>query len=256
MAAFLWWTTKSGQDKTLYFDVVSDVTIEMTSSATEHPVEDSANVADHVKRELDRVSLEVFVSNEPIYDSNDRGGKVSKIPIHVEHYKAPLAFTPGAAFSAIGGAIHGTVDALLGKKEEYAIQVLQWDTSFDAVSDTFEALEKVRDDIQLVNVVTRERVFENMLLTHVSSKADAGTGTGRTFQLDFTELRKVKVRITNAPKPTETRAELHVSKGSQGQTTFADDSPKMSYAKAGAEALLPHLPPWVRDVFTKSAVGQ
>ncbi len=248
--AFLWWTTKAGQDKTLYFDVCTEESQELVSTATEHPVEEDANVADHVKKELDHVTLEVFVSNEPIYDINSRGGKVAKIPIKVAHYRAPLAPTPGAIFSAGGNALKDGIGALLGKKEEYAMQVLQWDTAFDAVSDTLEELEKLRDEVQLVNVVIPSKVYSNMHLAHIAVKGDAGTGTGRTFQLDFVELRKVKVRIVNAPKPTEVRGEVKKSKGAQGSGKGAVAGPKKSVAKASVDALLPHLPDSVQSFFS------
>ncbi len=246
--AFLWWTTDAGEDKTLYFDVCTGEDQELVSTVTEYPVEDGVNVADHVQRELDKVSLEVFVSQTPIYDINSRGGKVSKIPIHVTNYKAPLAPTPGAVFGAIGGAIKDAIGSLFGGKAETAAQVLQWDTPFDAVAETLAILEQVKNDVQLVNVALPSKLYENMCLVHIGVKGDAGTGTGRSFALDFTELRKVKVQIVDAPLPTEIRAVVKKPKGAQG----GKDTPKgpaKSIALAGAEALLPHLPSSVQDFF-------
>lgn len=247
--AFLWWTTKSGQDKTLYFDVCMTESQEFTSTATEHPVEEGANVSDHVKKDLDRVSIEVFVSQEPIEDVNNRGGKVSKIPIQITKYKAPLAPTPGAVFSAVGGALKDAVGSLLGKKAEYAMQVLTFPTTFDAVADTLEILEKVRDEVQLVNVVLPSKVYKNMHLAHIGVKGDASTGTGRTFSLDFVEMRKVTVRIVNAPKPSQKIAETKKPKGEQGKKDVPS-GPKKSVAKAAITAFLPHLPDSVQSFFS------
>jgi hypothetical protein len=249
--AFLAWTTKAGEPRTLFFDVVTDLTIELNSSATEHPVERGANIADHVKKELDKVSFEAFVSNAPIEDTNGRGGAVKSLPIRIEKYKAPLAPTPGAVFSALGSAARDAVGSLLGKKEaEYAAQVLQWETPFDAPSDTLQELEKLRDEVQLVNVFTTNRTYESMFLESVQMTANADTGTGRTFRLAFKELRQVEVRFTNAPKPTEIRAVAKVPKGTQGPTPLPDGGPKMSFAKALAKPLVLRLPEWMQNRYT------
>ncbi len=246
--AFIWWTTDAGEDKTLYFDVCTAEGQELTSTVTEYPVEEGVNVADHVQKDLDKVTLEVFVSQEPIYDINSRGGKVSKIPINVTNYKAPLAPTPGAVFNAVGGAIKDAIGSLLGNKSEIAAQVLQFNDSFDAVADTLVILEDIKNSVQLVNVALPSKLYENMCLTHIGVKGDAGTGTGRAFDLDFTELRKVKVRIVNAPIPTEIRATVKKPKGAQSGKPIAK-GPAKSVALAGAQELLPHLPDSVQNFF-------
>jgi hypothetical protein len=209
MGAFLMWENKAGQPKELHFDVVTSETQEQNVTATEHPVEDGANVADHIRRELDRVSLEVFVSNTPIADVNNRGGKVATVPITIEKYKAPLAPTPGAVFNAVGSAISG----LFAGKEEYNAQVFRFPDDFDAVAETLATLEQIRDDASLVTVTTSARDYENMLLESVSLNKTARTGTGATFTLMFREMRKVQVSIVNAPIPTEIRGNIKKPKG-------------------------------------------
>lgn len=230
-AAYLSWTTDAGLSKSLFFDVVTEIGVELSSATTEHPVEDGVNVSDHVKKELDKVNLEVFVSNAPIEDINDRGGRVSTIPIKLQHYKAPLAPTPGAVFNAIGGALKDAVGSLLGKKEEYGVQVLQWDDSFDAVADTLTILENLKNTAQLVDIFMSARDFSNMFLEKIDLQKNAGTGTGATFHLSFKEIRKVKVRLVNAPVPTETRAQLQKPKGAQGSKDAPAQGPKKSVAK-------------------------
>ncbi len=247
MPAFLTWVTKSGQDKSLFFDVCTEEGQELTSTTTEHPVEDGANVSDHVKRELDKVTLEVFVSNAPIYDWNDRGGKVSKVEIKLQHYKAPFAPTPGAVFSAIGGALKDAVGALLGRKEEYGAQVLQWDNSFDAVGETLAVLEGLKNDVQLVDVVLPSKDYANMFLEHIAVSGNATTGTGRSFALSFKEIRKVAVRTVNAPKPTELRAQTKKPKGAQATKDAKAQGPAKSIAKSIVDN---GLPPWVKSLWT------
>jgi len=249
MAAFIWWTTDAGEDKSFYFEVVTSEGQDLASTATEQPVEDGVNISDHVQKELDKVTLEVFVSQEPIYDVNSKGGKVSKIPIHVENYKAPLAPTPGAVFNAVGGAIKDAVGSLLGKKAEYAAQVLQFPDAIDFVGEAQEVLEGLKNDVQLVNVALPSKLYKNMALVHIGVKGDAPSGTGRDFVLDFVEIKKVKVAIVNAPIPTEIRAETKKPKGAQSTNT-KPKGPAKSVALAAAQELLPHLPESVQQFFS------
>lgn len=223
MAAFLSWSTKSGASKSLFFDVCTEEHQELSSAATENPVEEGADVADHVRKELNRVTLEVFVSQTPIFDMNDKGGKVDSVPIKPPKFTPPLQPTPGSVFGAAGDAVR---NLLGGAPPEYSAQVLQWSSSFDAVADTLTVLEKVRDDVELVSVVTPSRVRENMYLERIEVIGNAGTGTGRTLRLSFRELRKVQVRIVNAPIPTETRGQLMKPKGTQGAKEVSPDAAK------------------------------
>lgn len=243
MGAFLTWTPGAGPQQSLFFDVVTEETQTLTSTATEHPVEDGANIADHVKRELDQVTLEVFVSNQPIYDLNKRGGKVARIDLKVPTFKAPFAPTPGAVFSAVGDAIGGL---LAGNVATPSPNVLQWDSEFDAVGETQALLEKLRKEVQLVDVVTSVRLYENMFLEKIEVSRNAGTGDGAKISLSFKEIRKVAVSIVNAPIPTEARGATPKPKGSQSPKDAKAQGPKKSIAKA----LLDNLPASAKDFFT------
>lgn len=213
MGALLSWSDKTGIARSLFFDVCTEEQTESESSATEQPVEEGADISDHVRRSPKRVSLEVFVSQTPIYSLNDSGGRQGGVRLEVPKYSPPLAPTPGALFGAIGGAVRGLLG---GGAPDYEAQVLQWDQEHDFVAETLDVLEKLRDDYRLVSVVTTSRVFENMHLEIVQTIGNAGTGTGRTLRLSFKELRKVQVRLVNAPVPTETRGHVMKNKGMQG----------------------------------------
>jgi hypothetical protein len=234
MGAFLSWSPTAGPSKSLFFDVCTEEAQELSSTATEYPVEDGANVSDHVKRELDRVTLEVFVSNTPIYDVNDRGGAVQSKEIKLVKYKAPFALNPGAVFSAVGGAI----SSLFSGNREYSANVLQWSTDFDAVSDTLGILEKLKADVQLVDVVLPSKVYENMFLEKIEVSRNAGTGSGARFSLSFREIRKVAVRLVNSPVPTQVRGSIPKPKGLQSPKVPGAPAAKKSVAKGLIDKLL------------------
>jgi hypothetical protein len=65
-AAYFTWTDASGTEGTFYPDLVISEVWENNAQATEHPVEQGANVIDHVRVELVKCSLTIFATNEPI----------------------------------------------------------------------------------------------------------------------------------------------------------------------------------------------
>lgn len=236
MSAFLTWSPKIGPAKSLFFDVVTEIGATFVSTPTDNPVEEGIDVSDHVKHDPVRVTLEVFVSNTPIYDRNNKGGFYGSVPIKLEKYKAPLAPTPGAVFGAIGGAIKDAVGSLLGGHQEYAANVLQF-PDFDAVADTLQVLEQLRDTSQLLTVYTRARSFDDMHLSKITLHRNAASGTGGTFQLELQQIRQVTVSIVNAPIPTQVRAKPAIAKGAQSPAEVLGGK-KMSVAKAAGQEIV------------------
>ena len=121
-SAYLQWVDKSGQSKVLHFDVVKSEQHNISTFITEHPVESGADIADHVRSNLDTFTLEGFVTNAPIsgVDKTKISQKIGDYkgldltPV-IPEYQAPLAPTPGAVFGAIGGAL----SSLLNGKKQY-----------------------------------------------------------------------------------------------------------------------------------------
>jgi hypothetical protein len=216
MGAFLVWTSKTGESKSLFFDAVTEESQMLSMSSTDSPVEDGPDITDHVRQEVDRVSLQVFVSNQPIIDKNGRGGRVSKLELNPPKYKPPLQATPGSLYAAAGGAIKSAVGSLVGGgSKQTAAQVLQFPNEFDAVADTIQIFQKLRDTKQLVDVVTRGKYYEGMLAEKVSVSRDASTGDGAKISIDFKQILTVQVSIVAAPVPTEIRGEAMKPKGVQ-----------------------------------------
>lgn len=220
MSAYLTWKPKSGKQKSLYFDAVTSEVQTIKSTATEHPVERGPNVSDHIRDELDSVTLEVFVSNQPIYDLNGHGGKVVSVEIKTQPYEPPLEATPGSLFNAVGGAIKQGVKALgeligLGGPSGTSATILMFDEAFDAVGEVVLLLRGIRATKQLVDVVLPSRLYPDMVLTSVEVTRTPATGDGATIALEFKELRQVAVSIVTAPTPTEPRAKSAVKKGAK-----------------------------------------
>lgn len=220
MGAYLQWTTDAGLSKALYFDVTKDETQEFESKATEHPVEDGANIADHVRKELNRVTITVFVSNSPIEDVNSRGSSLRSTPLKFDKYTPPLPLNPLGAVTELAKAGIGAIGAaLFGGPSEIAATVLTFDSEFDAVEETLATLESLRDTVQLIDVVTPKRLHEAMFLEKIHINRNDKSGDGADFELSFRELRKVKVSIVGAPTiPKEVRANTPKNKGAKAPT--------------------------------------
>jgi hypothetical protein len=220
MGAYLTWTTKSGATKVLRFDVVTQETHKIINTITEHPVEKGPDVSDHVRAGLDEITLECFVSNAPIDPSdlttglNDRKSRAAEKQqkLDVPEYEAPFSPTPGAVFGAIGGAIN----SLLSKKRQWAATVLQFDSPQNYVSNTFNTLRQLRDDAQLVQVLTPMWSYEGMVITSVELPRDKESGDGGKFTIALKQIRQIETKQVSSPVPTEKRGEKKKDKGVKG----------------------------------------
>ena len=55
--AELKWILEDAQEQSLFFDATVRDSHEASATITEHPVEEGADISDHIRPDLDRVSL-------------------------------------------------------------------------------------------------------------------------------------------------------------------------------------------------------
>jgi hypothetical protein len=243
MGAFISWVPKAGGPRSLFFDVVTEESVNSPASVTDHPVEDGPNVADHIRLEPKKCTLQVFISNSPVYDVNGRGGRVSSLPmvvavssnsrgrtetVPVKTYDAPLPLNPaGAVTSAVSAAVKSFAGT--GNKElkvvlydrgvtslQSAAQVMQFPSEFDAVADTVRTLEELQNSYQLVSIYLPYKTYENMYLEGLQVTRNTKTGDGAQLHLDFKQLFLVEAKLVNAPIPTQSIGTPMKAKGAQG----------------------------------------
>jgi|SRR5882672_3279868 len=227
-SAYLSWLPTGGSRQKLFFDVVPSEVQTGESDITEHPVEQGPSFTDNIRAKLDSVTLDVFVSNEPLYDINDRGASLKSKTLDVKTYDPPLAPTPGALFSAIGGALSRAFNSAPVTTQAY---VLTFDQEFDAVSETQAILDILQKGGQLIDVYTTTKEYTNMVLQKWTGTRDPSVGNGGKFNLQFRQIRIVEVKLVNAPVPTEKRAKPALKKGPQGPEPTPPAKPK-SVARA------------------------
>lgn len=128
---YLQWADTAGNISVLWFDVVVSEQWDEDAEVTEHPVEQGANIGDHVRVALVKCSLKVRSSNEPLdgnaFAQNQRSPVVVQVPtpswvrgpgvVNVKNWVNPIelralgASLVGLAGSAIGGATKSTAVA-------------------------------------------------------------------------------------------------------------------------------------------------
>lgn len=206
------------------FDLTMSEAHEATAEVTEHPVEQGANIADHVRQNPQTLSLEVYVTNTP---SNDLGGRGSKETLELQYprFEPPLAPTPGSLFRAAKNATSGLVNSLLGGGPATSITVLTFGEEFDRVKETHDTLLDLWNRGQTMAVVTSTQTYESMVLTRVSLPRDHSGGA--SFNLDLKHISTVTTATVKAPQPAEKRGAPSQNKGSQaGKPVAGKDAPK------------------------------
>lgn len=239
----------------LHFDAVTDEQATHTADVTEHPVEEGANVSDHVQDQLDTVTLEVFVTNQPIKDVNNvygldenytemldvdgvelvQAGKKLDVP-----KSRPFPVTPGALMQTVGNFISDmladdTVAQVYGqtkpKTTSYPAQVLNWPTKFNAITDVVGILVDWKKRGVVGQVITPWKTFPSVVITSVSTTKDASVGDAAKVLLTFKEIRIVESKLVTAPVPTEPRAKTRKAKGRQPVTIEYGDKDDKSNRK-------------------------
>lgn len=218
------------EDLPLYFDVVEKESLKHTATATEHPVEEGSNVSDHVRDNLDVVTLEVFISNTPITDVNQLyNGQVAGLELDVPRYDKPIAVMPGAAINAGLDAIASAISG----PQQWKAMVLQFPEKFNNVGFIFNTLIDWKQRGVLGKVITPHRTYESVVITNVEMSRDAASGAGGAISLEFKEIRLVEAKLITAPIPTEDRGKIMKSKGRQPVSFTRNPGPKKSLLTKG-----------------------
>lgn len=205
MGAYLLWDNGASS---LFFDVVTTETQSKSSTITEHPVETGADVTDHVRINLDRVTIEGFVSNTPVFAE---AGVMTQIVL--DPPQPPIPFTINGAINLLTSAIGN-----LFNPKQLVANVMTFGNGNSApnfVRQTIAQLDQLRAQSTLLTVVCPHHIYNHMLIESYEVQRDAGAGTGASFTLELREIRTVQSSITQAPEPTINRGQPDVKKGSQ-----------------------------------------
>lgn len=151
-------TISDGQNVSISLDVVPSENHQISSSITDHPVEEGANVSDHARPDPDILTLECVISNTPLGASADPN-------------RSQNAWVALRGLRDRGALV--TVVTTLGRYESMEIQsvsVTRDAPTYNALSFTvtFKKIRVVQNRLTSVKV-SRQR--------NVASKVDTGTQT-------------------------------------------------------------------------------
>lgn len=194
------WTGSDGSEKAIEFDATVNDSHSASAEITEHPVEDGASVSDHVRPGLDRVSLRIVISDNPIA-------------------------TPGDHATGATGTM-GTVDLVgaNGVKSGEA-RVLVFDGFLFRAKWVYEELLTLMAAGTPVGVLTSLRDYESMGIVSINPLRDAESGNALFATVEFKQVRVVTSQVVAAPEPREERGRHGSERGRQnGGEENAEDS--------------------------------
>ncbi|MEY4507963.1 MAG: hypothetical protein RLZZ450_85 [Pseudomonadota bacterium] len=235
------------------FDILTGEEHTISAAVSSHPVEEGANISDHVRPELQRLTLRVRVTDSPINRVTLTGtspaplaGFYGTIPIvgktsrqlsyaNVSGGYPPLTLPNGIPL--IGGL---SAPTLGGTRPFVAPIAIPGERGEDFV--TLQAnvlklppLQRVRKVFEIFEVLCRTgvpcevhselRYYPRMLISQVGAPRD-GTNSVE-FSLSLQELRTAKTQKVfvqlKQPKPAQKRAEKEAAQGKQAEPFKFDD---------------------------------
>lgn len=203
----------------LYFDAVTEESAEHTAEVTEHNVEQGAAVADHIRDNNDKITLRVFISNDPVEDVNGwYGGSTQSVELDVPKLDKPIPFTPGALINTVASAI----SSLLFGDTTYKAQVLTFPEKFNAVKDVVDLLDQIKQLGKVGKVITPWKTYEDVVITRIAPVRRPDTGDAVEVTIDLQRIRFVESKLVTAPAPTETRGKTMKAKGRQPTFEMGD----------------------------------
>lgn len=171
-----------GTTGSILFDAVLREVHSASATVSEHAVDSGANVADHVRPELDRLSLEFVVSNTPV--------------------RQPDTHMDGAQ-----GRRRSTEDGA---------SVLQFDGPFDRRKAVYDELRRIERDGVVCRILTEIREYPNMVLRGLEVPRDVDTSHSLHGTVEAVQVRLVDAAtVAAAPVPREPRGRGRRNRGTQ-----------------------------------------
>lgn len=222
----------------LNFDATISESHDREADVTDYPVEEGSNVADHVRPRPWTLSLETFVSNQPI---GSRDAQRQGLTLPLDSPDGSIGLSPqslGLGVSSQAGAgengpsIGAQLAARLGIGENFPDSINpivdQFTSATDYVKNTFDQLTLLQQTAALLMIVTpRQPAYKNMVIKSLRMRRGQDAGTGAYITIDMVQIRVIASAVGPAPQPTVLRATPPGPVGDK-QTTPADDGKKDS----------------------------
>lgn len=200
MSTILTWEDDAGATVSLIFDCDMQEAHELANEATDHPVEQGADITDHVRRALDRFIVEGYVSDSPTLSNPDVVNQATFEQIELQIPKKD--FQPSVS-AVIGAGVAAVGDAIFGGPDPIKATMLRFEDFESRKRAAFELLRGAVDNAILIRVITSMREYDNMLIESLNVTRSPDDGTGATFAVSLREIKQVTSDIVIAPEPAE-----------------------------------------------------
>ncbi len=204
------------------FDQTRSETHTLVSEVVEHPIEQGANIADHVRQHPRELTVEVYISNTPIWPlggSYVEGGSVGPQPI------PPRPPNPGS-ITGLGSAeraLVGAVSSLFGGGSTYptSLHALAFPTPFDRIFEAYNFCLAIWEASSTFSVITSLYTYDDMVFTNVSIPRNEPGGA--SFNLQMKQVNTVTTNSVTSPAPTQARGAPPVNAGGQATAPATDE---------------------------------
>lgn len=240
MSTVVTWLDDAGAVVSLELDVDLQESHDLSSEITEHPVEEGADVTDHVRPRLRRVSIEGYVSDSPMLSNPGVADLAEFVSLELQIPDKPAQVSLSGAIKAGVGAVK---EAVFGPAPPIKFTMLTLENAKSRKRAIYDALEDARLNARLCRVITSLHEYENMLIEQVTPSRTPESGNGATFAFTTKEIIRVSSDVTVAPEPAELSGAVKVSAGSKNAKTDEEkaDAKKKSVLAKMLDAGLSYL---------------
>lgn len=241
MSSFFFYSTKAGQKRVLWLEVATEIATGGDAEVTENPVEEGADLADHMRVKRPKVDLTFLVSNEPIYTYQSLIGLVPEHDKLVgakkgKRKESELVYEKAPKAASLSNAIGATADALVSlfkKAEPLNKRVLTFDAQFNLVTEVGDELRYIQENALRGTLYTTTRTYDSVVLQSFAETRSKVFGTGAEFKASFKEIAVATAVRTKAPSPAVIKAQQPKALGKQGTPDAAQKPEASLLATAG-----------------------
>jgi hypothetical protein len=224
MPVTLTWNDDAGAVVSAVFDVDLQETHEGTNIITEHPVEDGADIADHIRPQLKRFTVEGFVSDTPLLSNPDVVNKTTFTALELQIPDQPFKF---GLSNAVNAGVSALSDALFPPKP-IRVNMLTFDNFESRIRAARDVLDGARVAGRLIRILTSITEYDNMVIEQLTVTRSPDDGSGAHFTVSLKEIEKVSSDVTVAPEPAELSG---ATKKAAGSKNAKDDAAKVDGLK-------------------------
>jgi hypothetical protein len=244
MSSFFFYSTKAGQKRVLWLEAATEIATGGEAEVTENPVEEGADLADHMRVKRPKIELTFRVSNEPIYTYQNLRGVVPEHDKFIGAKKggyreSELTYKQAPKAASLSNAIDAAAGALVGlfvKTKPLNKKVLRFDSPFNLVTEIGDELRAIQANAIRGTLYTTTRIYESVVLQAFAEVRNKEFGTGAEFKVTFKEIAIATAVRTKAPSPAVVKANQPKALGKQG-TPDAAQKPEGSLLAAGVKKL-------------------